>query len=186
MLSLDEVRAESDPSTFPLRLLPAATSAACFYAAGFLGRNDVIHIADAGLRDVVLIDTDESKLQDMHRIYPEGWAYLPQDAEAAALYFHSQARTFDLVIVDPWTGGILRSMQFLHTWLTLANQAVIIGTSFEWFADKHMPPTLDALNDWVRRSHWNGMPALAASQLLWRSSYRGGVYWAVFEKNVGR
>ena len=68
----DAIRAEANPATFPVDLLPGHHSALLLFCAGFLGRNDGIHLWDAGIRDVQGIDNDETLVTQMRKLYP-GW-----------------------------------------------------------------------------------------------------------------
>src|SRR5678810_1167117 len=126
-------------------------SAACFYAAGFYGRNDVVYVFDKlpSGGSLTLIDTDEEKLVDMHQIYSgrgRDLAVHVKDAWVAAQDFVKKQEQFDLVTVDPWSNDTLIALLRLPLWYSLARHALIIGVTLDWFADKHLAPTLEAFN----------------------------------------
>lgn len=181
-----EILATANPATFPTDLLAGADSAICFFGAGFLGRNDVVHLWAAGVRNVMVVDTDESKLSEMHDAY-EGlnWGFATCDAYAWAKSSQSpfvrERFTNDIVTVDPWTGDVAKALNSLPLWLSLTRRALVIGVTAEWFAAYQLPATLDGFNAWIGRQFWNGATVPAATRLIRRSDFRGGVWWAVFE-----
>lgn len=179
------ILADANPSTFPTDLLVGAESAIAFYGAGFLGRNDVIHLWNARLPDVAVIDTDEGKLMEMARLYERPtWLWRPVDAVETAREWAASGVKVDIVTVDPWTAGTRESLYRLPLWLSLTKRALVIGVCADWFAGLHLDATLEAFNGWREGTHWNGEPTPpAATRLVKRSDYRGGTYWAVFEVN---
>lgn len=179
MTTLAELRAAANPETFPVDLVRGSADGIAFYAAGFLGRNDVIHLASIPF--VVLVDTDETKLMEMHAVYPERWAYHAGNARDFAQKLADDGESFDVVTVDPWSNDTTMVLNDLPLWLSLAKRALVIATCFPWFESKGLGASLEDVNRWIARSHWGGKKLPAASRLVWRSSYRGGVWWIVFD-----
>lgn len=182
MITLTGVRAESNAATFPVDLLHPDQNAVSFCCAGFYGRNDVIHLYEAGLKRVIGIDQDEAKLSEMHDIYPPSWVFRPGDIYTEAEAMGKKGFRFDVVTVDPWSEQIPHALQHLPTWLAVTKQVLVIGVSAIWFDHKKQPHTLEAFNQWVTESHWDRDAKLpAASRLIKRSEYRGGIFWAIFK-----
>src|SRR5262249_11042157 len=57
--TLDDIRRTADPATFPREVLDGASTVASFFSAAFLGRNDCIFVADAGIGHALLVDVDD-------------------------------------------------------------------------------------------------------------------------------
>ncbi len=182
-----EILATANPATFPTDLLAGADSAICFFGAGFLGRNDVVHLWAAGVPNVVIVDTDEAKLTEMHERYSmPAWKFETGNAFGIAAALIDKTKwSAAIVTVDPWTGDVAKALNSLPLWLSLTRRALVIGVTAEWFEAYHLPPTLDGFNEWIGRQFWNGATVPAATRLVKRSEFRGGVWWAVFEVNRG-
>jgi len=179
MDTLDEISAAADVRTFPRWVLMDAERVGCFFAAGFLGRNDVIHVRNAGVKHATLVDQDEGKLAEMHRLYAmPDWRYVVGDCYAEA---RARAKDpFDVVIVDPWTNGVEGALHDLPLWCSLARRHVVIGVTREWFDGYGVEADADAFTRWEQGWHWNsGASPYPCAEILRRSSFRGGVYWAV-------
>jgi len=88
---------------FPSYIFENSKSGICFFAAAFFGKNDVIYLYEYGIKDVCLVDLDEARLNIMKLIYPKTWSI-----EVADAFKHAKNvnRLYDLVLCDPWTGGI--------------------------------------------------------------------------------
>lgn len=182
---LEEIRREANADTFPCELLAGAESAACFFAAGFLGRQDVIHVANAGVKRVVVCDRDEEKLTEMQRRYPEGWRFELGDAYTVAPRLAIAGELFDVVTVDPWSNGIRNAWHELPTWLAITRKHLVLGVTKEWFDGLHAEISTDSVDAYLAREHWNGRRVRGrCTQLVWRSNFIGGVFWAVFEKEA--
>jgi len=175
------ILADANPATFPTDLLPGIDSALALFGAGFLGRNDVVHLWAAGVPNVVVVDTDEGKIEEMARLYERpAWTWLVDDAYKVALEW-GDGPLVDLVVVDPWTGGIAKALNSLELWLRLAHRFLVIGVCRDWFDAYHVAPTLDGFNKWLARQYWRGAAPPPASRLVPRSDYRGGTFWLIFE-----
>lgn len=187
MTTLDAIRRDSNPATFPTHVLAGAESAACFFCAGFLGRNDVIHVADAKVRRVVLVDNDPGKLEEMFRLYPQTWATFHGDAFAAAEEMRARGDGFDVSIVDPWSNAIPHALLAIPTWLAVTRKHLVIAASRDWFDGLHIQPTIEDAQSWLKRTHWNGYELDAeVAAITWRSNYLRGIYWITLRKNATR
>jgi hypothetical protein len=122
-MDLAQIRAEARP--FPTHVLNGAESAACFFCAGFLGRNAEIHVYDAGIRDVLAVDHNQELITRMKPLYP-GWTFVCDDAFAVR---DSLVRAFDIVVADPQLSHMDRALDELSAWQNLARKAVILGCS---------------------------------------------------------
>jgi hypothetical protein len=110
---------------YPTRILEGAETGLVLFAAAFLGHNDAIHFAEAGMK-ATCVDVDESRLREMHALYPENWAFRLMDAwEYAETYPVREA--YDVVSCDTWTGDLMRrSLDSLELWCSLARKAVTV------------------------------------------------------------
>lgn len=156
-LTLDDVRAQSDRA-FPARVLRGQETALVLFAAAFNGRQDAIHVADAGLV-ATCVDNDGRALDRMYGIYPPAWSFVEADVFE---YAESTGSMWDVVTVDCPTGAFERCAELLGLWCDLARHAVVLGTG-----DK---TTFQAPDGW------------ALQEIVRRSDFAGGVYWAVFQR----
>lgn len=132
MDSLEGLRKRAGP--YPTDLLEGCGAALLLFGAGFLGMNDGIHIADAGMYAVV-VDIDRHKLEAMQRIYPSDWAFIEADAWECAEHLDSK---FDVVSVDNYTGDSERPvLESLHLWCSLAIKLVTVTKTA-----KNLPHTI--------------------------------------------
>lgn len=117
-----------DASVFPIDVLEGAESGLVLFAAAFLGRNDAIHYAEAGVPDVTLVDIDGERLEEMRALYRSpSWEWLERDAFAFAREAREAGRVWDVVSVDTFTGEALeRSVGDLEAWTSIARRAVVV------------------------------------------------------------
>ena len=185
MTTLEEIRAGAG-DTFPTWTLKDAKDVACFFSAAFLGRNDVIHVHAAAPPNVLLVDRDEAKLMEMHRVYGmEHWRFVVGDCYEAARALRKNGEAFDVVVVDPWSNGIDVALRELPLWCALSRKYVVIGVTKDWLDGKRLVQTPGAIASWIASEHWNGedLP-FPPVELRWRSAFIGGVYWLVLVKEV--
>lgn len=160
MSTLEAVRAEADADLYPRDILIGCESALVVFASAFMGRQDAIWMADAGLT-ATCVDHDPVTLRRMQALYPAGWEFVEADAYRFAEETGGQ---WDVVSVDSPTGeAFVRCAGLLPTWCDLARRAVVLGCGKEGHA-------LEAPGGWTM------------TRFMRRSSFEGGVYWAVFER----
>lgn len=123
---LDELRAHGD--VYPTEILDGYSTALVLFAAGFYGRQDAIHIADAGLT-ATCVDTNAENLVRMRWIYPDGWTFLALDAYEFAWGAAQAGQTWDVVSVDCPTGAFQDCAEMIDVWGALADHAVVLGTA---------------------------------------------------------
>lgn len=174
-VSLDEVRASADPATFPREVLSGATSAVCFFAAAFRGRNDAIHLADAGLADVLVVDVDAEKLGEMRAIYPASWRWTVGDAYAVARDLRERGERADVVVVDAWQSECERALAELPLWCAVARRHVVVTVAKPWLDAHGLRPDAASLSKWLAE---RGIVATVAS-LHHRADWSGGTWWLV-------
>lgn len=119
-----------DATPFPVDVLEGASSGLILFAAAFLGVNDAIHFALAGVRDVTLIDVDGARLDEMVGLYRDpSWYFLERDAWEFASDAHEKGLAWDVVVVDTFLGDATdRSLADLEHWTRIANRAVVATT----------------------------------------------------------
>lgn len=162
---------------FPTRLLNDCRSAAAFFVAQFYGKNDVVHIYNAGIPRVTLVDVDRDKLDVMREIYPSDWDVLYEDAFAVAERFASEGRKFDLVTCDAYSPMSERvAWDTLDLWESIANRYLMLFYTTPMLEQLGAPPEAPVVADAV--SARLGRP-VRVIDLIKRSSHLGGVYWCV-------
>jgi hypothetical protein len=155
--SLGHVAMQARP--YPTHVLEGCETGLCLFAAAFLGHNDAVHFAQAGLR-TLCVDIDEERLHEMERLYPSDWGFHVSDAWEFARSV-SAAPVADVVSADPFTGDTMqRVLASLELWCSLARKAVIVGV------------TLDLTGSYTTPSGWN-------ASLFHRAN---NVYWLVLER----
>jgi hypothetical protein len=128
------------------------------FCAAWFGRQDAVHIADAGLF-ATCVDTDEEKLLEMRGLYPDDWTFVCSDAFAFA---KQTGGRWDVVSLDPFTDKFQLCAAMLPLWCDLARRVVVLGTG---------PDVALSIPD-----GWK------LSDLRRRSDFKGGVYWAVLTR----
>jgi hypothetical protein len=109
---------------YPAWLLDGCETGLCLFSAAFLGHNDAIHFARAGI-ETVCVDHDWVRLDEMRGLYPEDWRF--EWADAWAFANAASFATWDAVSVDTWRGDAeRRSLDNLNLWCSLANKAVTV------------------------------------------------------------
>ena len=182
--TLDDIRRNADATTFPVRVLCGASSAACFFCAGYLGRLDAIHVCDAGIRDAFLCDLDQEKLAVMREIYPTTWRFERGDAYRLAERLVRKGEQFDVVIVDPWAGHAVRLLtKTFPMWYALARRHLLLTVPLPWFSDQGLTPTPEAAGAAIRKAH--GLE-VDVEEVRWRSEWKGGIYWVIVRKHDAR
>jgi O-antigen/teichoic acid export membrane protein len=174
--SLSEVRKQADLRSFPTSAIEGATSAACFFAGAFHGRNDAIFLEGAGVRDVLCVDVDAEKLGAMRQIYPAGWRFLVGDAYAAAEDLRSRGERVDVVVADAWQSDAERALDALPLWLAIARRRVLVTVPKPWLDARRLAPEAAAVEAWLRERHG---AAVCVESLHFRADWSGGVWWLV-------
>jgi hypothetical protein len=155
--SLEHVAIEKRP--YPAELLEGCQSGLVLFAAAFLGHNDAIHFAEAGVPNVTLVDVDGERLEEMRGLYRDpSWEWLEADAWDVARDARRLDAKFDAVSVDTFTGAALeRSLGDLELWTSIARRVVTVTATRD--SSYRVP------------RHWR-------SRVLGRSSL---AYWLILE-----
>lgn len=153
--SLEHVAMEA--RIYPDHLLEGCETGLCLFAAGFLGHNDAIHFALAGMQTTCL-DLDGQRIREMSRLYPAEWEFLVDDAFG---FIEATEEQWDVVSADPWTVEFQKVADRVGLLCARARKVVTIGTGMR---TRVIPP-----------SGWR------VSERVERSRHRGGVYWTVIE-----
>jgi hypothetical protein len=111
---------------FPAWLLNGCETGLCLFAAAFLGHNDAIHFARAGIQ-TTCIDKDAARIEKMIDLYPRDWEFLTTDAWGFSDDSRAHGDHWDAVSVDTWRGDAeRRSLDSLDLWCSLANKLVTV------------------------------------------------------------
>lgn len=109
---------------YPTHLLTGCETGLVLFAAAFLGHNDAIHFAEAGLEGTCC-DIDAERLEEMKRLYPDNWTFVAGDAWELAQEAADADLQWDVVSVDTFTGEATdRSLSSLDLWCRLARRVV--------------------------------------------------------------
>lgn len=144
---------------YPAELLEGCESGLILFAAAFLGHNDAIHFAEAGVPNVTLVDVDGERLEEMKSLYRSRvWSFVEADAWTYAEACREYDLMFDAVSVDTFTGSALeRSLGDLEAWTSIARRFVTVTATHE--------------ASWRLPRGWN-------SRIMRRSST---AYWLILE-----
>ena len=157
-VSLEAICDLAAGDAYPRDLLAGCDTALVLFAAGFHGRQDAYWIQDAGL-EATCVDLDADRLLEMQRLYPRSWKF--RQAEAFE-YAATTRERFDLVSIDCPTGAFQRCATLLELWCSLARLVVVLGCGPDTYLEPHLG--------------W------AVTDMRKRSDFKGGVYWAVLER----
>ena len=147
----DEVWANrSAASAFPIPLVAGSQSAISFFAAAFLGRNDVVFLDRLGVPDVVLVDFNREHLAVMANMYPCVTETYAEDAYAVARRMGQERRAFDLVLCDPFTYDGWRVLDdHFDTFAALARKSWVTGVTVGELEHSGVTATLDGVQSWL-------------------------------------
>lgn len=122
---LDSIYARA--GAYPTDILADCDRALLLFGAAFLGVNDAIHLAAAGLADVTVVDIDSERLDAMRALYPDTWELVAADAFDFVQRRHAAGERYDLVSADPTTPLMPRCRAELPSLCALARRAVVLG-----------------------------------------------------------
>lgn len=124
-VTTEELRARA--GQYPTGVLRGTESALILFGAAFLGVNDAIHFAKAGIARVTVVDIDETRLERMRPLYPDSWEFVAADAFAFADERRDEGMLYDLVSADPFSDLMPRCRESLPTLCALARRFVVLG-----------------------------------------------------------
>lgn len=125
--TLEHVAMQGRP--YPVGHLEGCETGLCLFAAAFLGHNDAVHFAEAGLK-TMCVDIDGKRLAQMAMLYPRTWQWAVDDAWKFADAAYVLGEQWDVVSVDTFTGAATRrSLDSLDLWCSLARKLVTATTT---------------------------------------------------------
>lgn len=160
-VTLDAVRDQGARDAFPCGRLSGCETGLALFAARWLGKQDCVWLADAGI-ETTCVDVDDERLREMFELYPAGWEFVTCDAFAFADWAVENDRRWDVVTLDPFTDLFDRVAGNVETWCALARRMVVMGTG--------------------RRTRVKAPAGWRVTARNLRSSFQGGVYWTVLER----
>ncbi len=179
--AFEQLRAQADPKIFPTDIVNGSESALSFFCAAFLGVNDAVHLHKKGLKELLLVDVNEEKLNAMREIYlGDEVGFEHGDAFRVARALRHRGRKFDIVITDPWSNIMQRtSVTDLPLFAALANKCYLSGLTGVDFEEMGIKPDVRALNKYLAK---NGRGDYRVDRLILRNpGHQGGVYWVIFK-----
>ncbi|MCM8612187.1 hypothetical protein [Accumulibacter sp.] len=173
---LTEIRKQANPSTFPMEILSASDRVLSLFAGGFGGRNDLIHLVDAGVRSIACNDLKPDNVVDLQYRYGDLIAeYHAGDAFALVDAYRAAGRSFTTIVADPFTGLMPRVWSDVHRFLAVAERFAVIGASGDCF--REIGTSAETLSDWLTNRQLGGWQAMRL--VLRNAGLAGGVYWVV-------
>lgn len=122
--TLEHVAMQARP--YPDHLLEGCHTGLALFAAAFLGWNDAVHYALAGMRGTC-VDTDGVRLAEMASVYPEDWQWAYDDAWKYAQAARQLGERWDAVSVDTFTGDAMRrALDSLDLWCSISRRLVTV------------------------------------------------------------
>jgi hypothetical protein len=143
-------------SNFPEHALIGASTAASLFCAAFHGEQDVKYLHAAGIKRVLLVDTDVNKLVETAAKYD--YSGMICDAFEFISRCMEQGRKFDVVVCDQWTNMDFKLWARYEDLKKITTMHLIIGV--------------------VQVNIDNGL-TLPPGELVKRSDHLGGAYWHV-------
>ena len=156
---LESVRNIAD-DTYPKERLVGIGSALMCFCAAFMGRQDCIWVADAGIT-ATAVDHELEHVELMQKAYPDDWEFVTADVYDYAAKRYAEGMSYDLVSLDPSSNQFAEAAALCALWCGIADKLVIMGTGEETELD---PPF-----------GWREVDR------VFRSGKYGGSYWAVLE-----
>lgn len=160
LTTYDKLLRRADGNVFPVSKLRGCKTGLVLFAAEFLGIQDAVWLAEAGIR-CTCVDIKEPKLTAMAKLYPREWSFIHDDVYRFAAVTES---TWDVVTLDCPSDQFEQVAGMPHLWTGLANKLVVMGSS----AETHK--LIKAPADWRKQKP------------MFRSSYLGGTYWTVLRR----
>lgn len=138
---------------FPAAVLRHKSSALCLFSCRFCGKADVIHVHDARIAEVTLVDNDASAMADMKLIYPASWNYIVADYKDFLAAAAQTGARYDLVIADEWLYMAKEvAWDALPMIMSVCSDTLLLNYTDEMFAELGVPPgDLSGLSNAVSR-----------------------------------
>ena len=131
------------PNVYPTDLLEDCTSGLCLFGAGFYGANDAIHMHNANISHVTVVDTDTEKLAVMSSMYGPGWILILNDVTTwVPNIANSGVLSWDIVSVDAPANMFDWCWNSIDLLCALANKYVVL-TTYDSMVDR-----------WVNTDEW--------------------------------
>lgn len=156
---LESVRNVAD-DTYPHERLEGIRSALMCFCAAFMGRQDCVWVADAGIT-ATAVDNELEHVELMQKAYPDDWEFVTADVYQYAGERYAAGDKFDLVSLDPPTNQFEDAAALCALWCGIADRLVIFGTG--------------------RDTEINPPPGWVVTDRVFRSAKYDGSYWAVLE-----
>ena len=122
-MNLEQLR----PNLYPTYLLDKCDSGLCLFGAGFYGANDAIHMYNAGLDFVSVVDSDDEKVKVMEAMYPHRWSFLTSDVTTwVPNVANNSFLNWDIVSVDSPTNMFSWVIDNLGVIAKLSNKYVVV------------------------------------------------------------
>ena len=120
---------------YHIDLLEDCSTGLCLFGAGFYGAHDSIHMLDAGIKNVHVVDIDLEKLKVMESIYPKKWMFTDADVFEWIQNAKDMGLYWDVVSIDPPTALLDKCAGMLDLFMPLAEKYIMLTTWEECLYD---------------------------------------------------
>jgi hypothetical protein len=179
-----EVARQHAQRRFPLSFLRPGSTALCVFGGFTKGRTDLVHLLEAGIEDVEVVEINSSRLSFVASIFPSRWRYTrgaPLDICVSRL---TQGQSFDLTIADGSRVTLDHLWEDLFPYLmSLTRGFAFLRISRSYLEEYDLAPSSKAIVELVARLHGSRAGRI---ELVRRSSRDGGTYWAVIKGESSR
>ncbi len=178
MKSIEELK-ENAQSKFPHAYITGAYSAVCLFGATTNGRTDLIHLYDSGLKDVVVVDGNKSKLDHVATIFPDYWSYVNQQCLEYCGYRIKHFSATDLIVADGSKSTVDNLWEaLLPVALSVARNWLIFRVSGEFLEEYEVEASPSGIFKMCQRLH--GLDVICVD-VIKRSSNSKGIFWVVIQ-----
>lgn len=176
---LDGVRRQANRSLFPTELLQGIDSVLSLFSGAFAGRNDLIHVVDAGVQSICCNDVQADCLDELRRLYGDLISeYALGDAFALVKEYRAAGRSFSAMIADPFTGLMPRLWMEIGDFLAVAERYAIVGICGDCLSA--LGTSEKTLDSWLQAKGLGEWRVLRLQER--NAALAGGVHWAVLQR----
>ena len=172
------VKSQSKKSLFPEEAFDDVTSCLFAFAAGYLGRRDVIHALKKPSLQTTVVDNDAHMMEVMAHIYPDSWCFKTQEFWDFVKHSQDAKDTWDAVVADPWAYQEDEVAKRVSDLYKIASKRLVLSlTKKDFFEPNNLPTTVEALSKYFRSKS----DRIKNVRLYQSSPANGGCYWSLID-----
>lgn len=148
-----------------------------FLFSGSLGKYDVVHAAQHGLKNVVLNDINEDFLKNLQTQYSPEWRYIVGDAFLLIDMYVQQNKSFNLVSCDPPSNLVSKLFdKYFSQLYTITQNYLVIPITGDYLEKNQVLPENKDIARMIYQKHKVQVNVI---NLIQRSKNYNGYYWLV-------